>query len=196
MEQLLLNLYNDISALSFVDILFLILFVILVILVISLISVLKNSNRKTKQDEIIEIPKIDEATTTEEVVKENMEKKTNSDELDLSSITKELENIRESNVKLTPYEEEQEEKAIISYDELLKTKSDLKINYQEEETLDNVLVKKVDMENMTSELDMSEVREQIKKKEEETNKAPVVISYEKEEAFLESLKKLQQMLNS
>ena len=194
MEQLLLNLYNDISALSFVDILFLILFVILVILVISLISVLKNSNRKTKQDEIIEIPKIDEATTTEEVVKENME--TNSDELDLSSITKELENIRESNVKLTPYEEEQEEKAIISYDELLKTKSDLKINYQEEETLDNVLVKKVDMENMTSELDMSEVREQIKKKEEETNKAPVVISYEKEEAFLESLKKLQQMLNS
>ena len=196
MEQLLLNLYNDISALSFVDILFLILFVILVILVISLISVLKNSNRKTKQDEIIEIPKIDEATTTEEVVKENMEKKTNSDELDLSSITKELENIRESNVKLTPYEEEQEEKAIISYDELLKTKSDLKINYQEEETLDNVLVKKVDMENMTSELDMSEVREQIKKKEAETNKAPVVISYEKEEAFLESLKKLQQMLNS
>ncbi len=193
MEQLLLNLYNDISALSFVDILFLVLFIILVIVVISLVSILRNNNKIVKQDEIVEIPKIDEKPKVEEV-KENMEIKTNNDDLDLSSITKELESISKANVKLTPYEEEQEEKAIISYDELLKTRSDLKINYQEEENLDDVVVKKVDMENMTSELDMSEVREIIKDKE--TNKAPVVISYEKEEAFLESLKKLQQMLNS
>lgn len=193
MEQLLLNLYNDISALSFIDILFLVLFIVLVILVISLISFLKNSNKKIKQD-VVEIPKIDEEPIKVEISKENIEEKTNSDELDLTSITKELENIRETNVNLTPYEKEQEEKAIISYDELLKTRSDLKINYQEEENLDDVVVKKVDMENMTSELDMSEVREIIKDKE--TNKTPVVISYEKEEAFLESLKKLQQMLNS
>lgn len=193
MEQLLLNLYNDISALSFIDILFLVLFIVLVILVISLISFLKNSNKKIKQD-AVEIPKIDEEPIKVEISKENIEEKTNSDELDLTSITKELENIRETNVNLTPYEKEQEEKAIISYDELLKTRSDLKINYQEEENLDDVVVKKVDMENMTSELDMSEVREIIKDKE--TNKTPVVISYEKEEAFLESLKKLQQMLNS
>lgn len=192
MQQLLLNLYNDISALSFVEVLFIVLFFILVILLISLISVLKNNNRRMSQAEIRDIPQ--EELTKQEEVKENMKIKTNNEELDLSSITKELENIHESNVKLTPYEEEQEEKAIISYDELLKTRSDLMINYQEEEQLDDVLVKKVDMENMTSELDMSEVREIIKEKE--TNKAPVVISYEKEEAFLESLKKLQQMLNS
>ncbi len=194
MEQLLLNLYNDISALSFVDILFLVLFVILVIVVISLVSFLRNNNKIMKQDEIVEIPEIDGKPKVEEV-KENMEVvKRPNDDLDLSSITKELENISQARVNLTPYEEEQEEKAIISYDELLKTKSDLKINYQGEETLDDVLVKKVDMENMTSELDMSKVREIIKEKE--NNKAPVVISYEKEEAFLESLKKLQQMLNS
>lgn len=190
MEQLLLNLYNDISVLSFVDILFLVLCIILVILVISLISILKNNNSKMKQ---VEISEIDEPTKVEEV-KENMQIENKNDDLDLSSITKELENIRESNVRLTPYEQEQEEKAIISYDELLKTKSDLMINYQEEEQLDEVLVKKVDLENMTTELDMSEVREQLKEKD--TNKMPVVISYEKEEAFLESLKKLQKMLNS
>lgn len=192
MVQLLLNLYNDISALSFFEILFIVLFVILAILVISLISVLKSNSKIPKQEEIVEISQ--EELAQEEEVKENMEIKTNNEELDLSRITKELENIGKANIKLTPYEEEQEEKAIISYEELLKTKSDLKINYQEEETLDDVLVKKVDIENMTSELDMSEVREQLK--ETKTNKAPVVISYEKEEAFLESLKKLQQMLNS
>lgn len=190
MKHLLLNIYNSITSLSFIDILFLVLFVILVILVISLISVLK-SNNKMKQEEVEEIPKIEEKQQIEQI-KET--KQTPSDELDLSSITKELENISQARVNLTPYEEEQEEKAIISYDELVKTRSDLKINYQEEEQFDEVLVKKVDMENMTSELDMSEVREIIKEKE--TNKAPVVISYEKEEAFLESLKKLQQMLNS
>lgn len=193
MEQLLLNLYKNISSLSLVDIFFLVLFVVLIILVISLISILKHNNENNQiKENIEEIPKPSIKTKVENL-KENIEEKSISkDEIDLSSITKELEAIGKARINLTPYEEEQEEKAIISYDELLKTRSDLAINYQEEEQLDDVLVKKVDMENMTSELDMSEVREKIK----EPNKAPVVISYEKEEAFLESLKKLQQMLNS
>lgn len=192
--KLVLNLYNNISSLSLMDILFIVMFVILLILVISLISIFRHNDENINQEEI-EKKEIPLATLEEKGENEivNMEaKKPLSDELDLPSITKELENMSKSTVNLTPYEEEQEEKAIISYDELIKTRSDLKINYQEEEHLDDVLVKKVDMENMTSEIDISEIKEKI----EETNKAPVVISYEKEEAFLESLKKLQQMLNS
>lgn len=190
MEQLILNLYNNISSLSLMDILFIVMFVILLILVISLISIFKHNDGSTEEEKEIPIPTLEQKKESEILNME--EKKPLSDELDLPSITKELENMSKSAVNLTPYEEEQEEKAIISYDELVKTRSDLKINYQEEEQLDDVLVKKVDMENMTSEIDISEIKEKI----EETNKAPVVISYEKEEAFLESLKKLQQMLNS
>ena len=60
------------------------------------------------------------------VVQQAQKVKVEDDNLDLQSLTQELSTIpRERVVNLTPYEEEQEEKAIISYDELVNnTKED------------------------------------------------------------------------
>lgn len=67
-----------------------------------------------------------EAVILEPTVLDLTEKLESSNSLDFSefeelqSITKELEKLpKEKKIKLTPYEEEQEEKAIISYDELV-----------------------------------------------------------------------------
>ena len=110
----------------------------------------------------------------------------NNDEItSLKEITEALENAEPSAINLNKYEEDQEEKAIISYDELLKRKNDFAINYSEEESLDDDLtVKKVDLDNLINK--EVRVKPEIKVS---------VISYEKEEAFLEALKKLQQTLN-
>ena len=103
----------------------------------------------------------------------------------LKEITEALENAEPSNINLNKYEEEQEEKAIISYDELLKRKNDFAINYSEEESFDDELtVKKVDLDNLVN-------KDVIVKPEIKVS----VISYQKEEAFLEALKQLQQTLN-
>ena len=66
---------------------------------------------------------LEEENTTQEEYSGNIE--------DLQSITKELEILpREKTIELTPYEEEQESRAIISYDELLKA---TKFGYTDEE---------------------------------------------------------------
>ena len=109
----------------------------------------------------------------------------NEEIVSLKEITEALENAEPSNIDLNKYEEEQEEKAIISYDELLKRKNDFAINYTEEESLDeDLVVKKVDLDNLIN-------KDVIVKPEIKVS----VISYEKEEAFLEALKQLQQTLN-
>lgn len=110
----------------------------------------------------------------------------NHDEItSLKEITEALENAEPSSIDLNKYEEEQEEKAIISYDELLKRKNDFAINYSEEESLDDDLtVKKVDLDHLVN-------KDVVVKPEIKVS----VISYQKEEAFLEALKQLQQKLN-
>ena len=107
-------------------------------------------------------------------------------ELDsLKEITKYLENAEPAAISINKYEEEQEEKAIISYEELLKKKNDFAINYSEEENItEELTIKKVDLDNLIN-----------KEVEEKPNLNVTVISYEKEEAFLEALKNLQQNLN-
>ena len=67
----------------------------------------------------------------------------------------------------------------------MKRKNDFAINYTEEESLDeDLVVKKVDLDNLIN-------KDVIVKPEIKVS----VISYEKEEAFLEALKQLQQTLN-
>ena len=83
---------------------------------------------------------------------------------------------------MNDYEEEQEQRAIISYDELLEKQKDLKINYEEEQQIGDITVKKVDIDNISTPVEKEESK-------------PIVISYEKEEAFLEALKKLQKQIN-
>lgn len=105
---------------------------------------------------------------------------------DLREITEAIDKASENNVvNLNDYESEQEEKAIISYDELLKRKKAYALNYSEEENLEqDLIVKKVDLNHLVNE-DMPI----------EPNIKVTVISYKKEEAFLEALKTLQKTLN-
>ena len=135
------------------------------LLVITLVYFIEEN----KYEEISNEPLIEEPKTEAEKLKE---------------ITAALEASEPSTINLNNYEEEQEEKAIISYEELLSKKNDFAINYSEEENMDDLTIKKVDLDNLTN-----------KEIEEKRDIHVTVISYEKEEAFLQALKTLQQTLN-
>ena len=104
---------------------------------------------------------------------------------DLESITKNIsENYKPENVRLTSYEQEQEDNAIISYEELVRQTNENKLNYDtsykyEEDDID---VKKIDLDNEVTESTsyVSNSKPQI-----------TLMSYEKEEEFLKALKQLQ-----
>lgn len=167
--QVISDIISFIKTLSFVDIVFFFAVLALMLLVITLIYFIKENSEE----------EIDITPLKKEDTKEN-------NELDsLKAITEALENAEPSAINLNNYEEEQEEKAIISYEELLKRKNDFALNYSEEESIDEDLtIKKVDLDNLLN-------KEVIVKPELKVT----VISYEKEEAFLEALKALQQKLN-
>lgn len=172
--QFIDDIMNFLKTLSFVDVVFFFAVLALMLLIIVLIYFI----RENRAEEEMDFPSQGN----------NLPPKNdnNSDEItSLKEITEALENAEPSAINLNKYEEDQEEKAIISYDELLKRKNDFAINYSEEESLDDDLtVKKVDLDNLINK--EVRVKPEIKVS---------VISYEKEEAFLEALKKLQQTLN-
>lgn len=90
-----------------------------------------------------------------------------NDTMELKNITKELESIpKERKVNMTPYEAEQEEKAIISYEELLNQNKD-------------VIIETSDISS-ESEVDVNKVLDNV----------VVTTSYAHEEKVLESLKAL------
>lgn len=172
--QIINDIMNFLKTLSFVDIVFFFAVLALMLLVIVLIYFIRENHAEEDNSFISKEnnlpPKVDNS---------------NDEIASLKEITEALENAEPSAVNLNKYEEDQEEKAIISYDELLKKKNDFAINYSEEEALDDDLtVKKVDLDNLINK--EVRVKPEIKVS---------VISYEKEEAFLEALKKLQQTLN-
>ena len=166
--QIINDTISFLKTLSFVDVVFFFAVLALMLLVIVLIYFIRE-NSSDAHDNII--PHNDDQSKSE---------------IDsLKEITEALENAEPSSVNLNKYEEEQEEKAIISYDELLKRKNDFAINYSEEENLDEDLtVKKVDLDNLIN-------RDIVVKPEIKV----AVISYQKEEAFLEALKKKKKKLN-
>ncbi|HIS87004.1 MAG TPA: hypothetical protein IAB49_02590 [Candidatus Caccenecus avistercoris] len=172
--QFIDDIMNFLKTLSFVDVVFFFAVLALMLLIIVLIYFI----RENRAEEEMNFPSQGN----------NLPPKNdnNNDEItSLKEITEALENAEPSAINLNKYEEDQEEKAIISYDELLKRKNDFAINYSEEESLDDDLtVKKVDLDNLINK--EVRVKPEIKVS---------VISYEKEEAFLEALKKLQQTLN-
>lgn len=168
--QAIRDVINFIETLSFVDIVFFFAVLALMLLVITLIYFLRENS-----DDKIE----------EQVVAPELVENSNSTITELKAITEALENAEPSAINLNNYEEEQEEKAIISYDELIKHKHDFALNYSEEENIDEDLtIKKVDLDNLIN-------KDVVVKPELKVT----VISYEKEEAFLEALKNLQQKLN-
>ncbi len=163
--QVMSDIISFIKTLSIIDIIFFFAVLSLMLLIITLIYFIKENSEDI------------------EVVKEEKKEITEID--NLKEITNAILEAEPPVINLNNYEEEQEEKAIISYEELIKRKNDFAINYSEEESIDDDLtIKKVDLDNLINK--DSVVTPEIK---------VTVISYEKEEAFLEALKTLQQKLN-
>ena len=172
------GLFSTFDALSWVDIIFFLAVIFLIILVVTLIYfIIINKDEDTEKTSKIEVK---EEVKEEPKIKIYDDPNEKDELIDLRTLTKQMETQDSSPITMNLYEEEQEEKAIISYDELLAKKEDLKLNYEDEKQIGNVTVKKVDMDNITVPNDEKKIS---------------VISYEKEEAFLEALKKLQEQIN-
>ena len=153
------DILSFLKTLNFVDIVFFFAVLILMILIVTLIYFITINNEE----------KIDEKEETAEMkiikeIQENIKKET-------------------PEINFTNYEKEQEDKAIISYDELLHKNNNYELNYEKEELYDGLSVKKVNLENL------------VNKNAEISSKVDVrVISFAKEEAFLQALKQLQKEL--
>lgn len=156
----------------------------------------RNQEKSTKVE--LDMPKEEDAKIPDlvEVTREDIPDKLlytqalwQNDSFDLQNITHELETMpKERKINMTPYEAEQEEKAIISYDELVSQSSNGGISYSDTTSYpDNVVVKQVDLEK-TGKLDLGSV-------EKEASSKIDIMKYEHEEAFLEALKQLQNILN-
>lgn len=110
-------------------------------------------------------------------------KKAKKDMLDLEAITRNIEvEYKPLNIELTSYEQEQENNAIISYEELLSNRDNNKVNYDSSfENNVDVDVRKVSLKSVVPTEPMVS----------ETSMEVTLMSYEKEEAFLKALKQLQ-----
>ena len=114
------NISSFFKSITFIDYIFFFSVIFLIILVVSLIYFIKIN------EEIIETTdKLEDADNLKEIV--NNLKATNP-----------------KPVSFTPYEKEQEDRAIISYDELLSNTGEYELNYVNEEVKDDVTIKKVD----------------------------------------------------
>lgn len=174
--------WDIITALTFVDFIFFTSMLALIVLVVSLIYFIKINN----EEEVI----VDKIHPLEKELETEIEKAIENDYddekdaiIDLASITKALEERETSPIEMTQYEIEQEERAIISYDELVKRSQNLSLNYEEEEVNDEITIKKVDLENLVCKIEDEKPSLEVR-----------VISYKKEEAFLEALKNLKEQI--
>ena len=148
-------------ALRLVDIIFFFAVLILMILIVTLIYFIKiNKDEEPNKNDL-------EETQEMKIAKELRDSMKNS----------------EPTIKFTDYEKDQEDKAIISYDELLNKGSNYELNYEKEETHDDLTVKKVDLDNLVNKNSSITPNLEVR-----------VISFQKEEAFLEALKRLQKEL--
>lgn len=164
MTQLIKDIISFLQTLSFIDYILYFAVLVLIILVITLIYIMKMSEYESFADE-----------------SEGLD-----DEVDLRKIVSTIDENPTPVVDMTAYEAEQEEKAIISYDELIKTASHHPINYDGEELVDNeIKVKKINLDQLTNQAIVEEVpKVEVK-----------LFHYEREEAFLQTLKQLNELLN-
>jgi hypothetical protein len=187
MKNILASITNFITSLGLVDVIFLAAILLLIILIVVLIYIIRINDGEMFEDDAEE--------EKAQSLKDNILKTaTDSDtDIDLAQISKDIESSEPKPIILNKYEQEQEEKAIISYDELLKTKQNYQINYQDEEDVEGLKVKKIDVNNLTSILPSN--NDSYPNTDDCYNKQTILISYDKEEAFLAALKKLQKQLN-
>ena len=196
--KLLEDILYLINSFSMVDIIFFFAIIALLILLVTLVYFIKINKDvldsddlfKHLEDDLKEDEKKENVEKAEEVKPKEPEKKEeeefNDEEgelLDLKALTEKLQKENIESSSNFEYEKEQEEKAIISYDELLQKKNKYAVNYEKEEVMDDLVVKKVDLNDLVNKNELDEVKEVR------------VISYEKEEAFLNALKELNKLLN-
>ncbi len=192
------DIYKFISYLTFVDLIFFAAIIVLLILIVTLIYFIKinsdnyeniSSNKDLESKEESKKEKVDMIMKNLELEESNDEKEIeeyNDEEgelLDLESLTKKLQDEKDEQVNISKYEKDQEEKAIISYDELLQKHNKYALNYEKEEVLDDLIVKKVNLNDL------------VNTEEKDDSLDVRVISYQKEEAFLSALKELNKLLN-
>lgn len=158
--KLFSDIWEFLKTLNFVDIVFFFAVLILMVLVVTLIYFIKINNDEEVKDK-------KEETAEMKIVREIQE-----------NLGKE-----EPTVNFTEYEKDQEDKAIISYDELLNKNNNYGLNYEKEDIYDDLSVKKVNLDNLINKNNDNKVNSEIR-----------VISFAKEEAFLEALKRLQKEL--
>ena len=148
-------------ALRLGDIIFFFAVLILMILIVTLIYFIKINNESEEKEKDLE------ETQEMKIAKELRDSMKNS----------------EPTIKFTDYEKDQEDKAIISYDELLNKGNNYELNYEKEEMHDDLSVKKVDLDNLVNKNNNTVSNIEVR-----------LISFQKEEAFLEALKRLQKEL--
>lgn len=112
----------------------------------------------------------------------DMVEQLNKNKIDLEAITKNIEETyKPVTIKLTDYEQEQEDKAIISYDELVRNGVQ-EVSYEPEFKNESTIeIKKIDLENTSSSPDHNRI-------------GVTLMSYEAEESFLKALRQLQNNL--
>jgi len=195
--NLLKDIYSFMRILSLVDIIFFVAIITLLILLVTLVYFIRINKDVLKEDDFFppadSKQKVEEIKIENNIIEENkvpeieLTEEYNDEEgelLDLESLTKKLKEEGTERVTCTEYEKDQEEKAIISYEELLQKKNKYAINYEKEEIMDDLIVKKVNLNDL------------VNKNEEEIVDSEIrVISYQKEEAFLDALKELNKILN-
>lgn len=136
----------------------------------------KNEEEEPELIQLSDIPIPDELEYTQALWQ--------NDFLELQNLTKELENTpKEHKVEMTAYEAEQEEKAIISYDELVHMNQNTIQEESDRDSKDEILVPEIDLDK-TGLVDLKSLLGEDNKEE----------SYTHEEAFLESLKELKESL--
>lgn len=184
------NLFSTIkgfvSSLTMIDVIFFFSIILLMNLVIILLYFIKLNDDSIN----VEVVKNNVVEEKEEVLENNILSNYNVEEdelIDLETITRALEKRESSAVELTKFEEDQENDAIISYDELISRTKNNEINYKKESMIETVAVKEVDVDNITTELNKENINEE--------NINVNVISYREEEEFLKALKTLQSQLN-
>lgn len=197
--DILKDIYKFLSFLTIVDIIFFVSIIVLLILIVTLIYFIK-INKEVKEDNTMIPPndsngenynkedKINVFMDSNELFEDPNEIVVEHDDeegelWDLESLTKKLQAEKQEPINFSAYEQDQEEKAIISYDELLQKHNKYAINYEKEEIMDDLIVKKVNLNNL------------INTKDTDDNLKVRVISYRHEEAFLSALKELNRLLN-
>lgn len=146
------------NSLSSFDILFMSANIILMLLIVSLIYIIKMDNKQL--------------ITVED----------NTD-ISLDALEKKL-NI---NATTDIYEENEENRAIISYEELVKTSNIPVIKYKEEETIEGLLVKAIDVNNLIETMDPKPITHPATYSASVSHNA---ISKEKQEELVKAIEKL------